>query len=53
MGASSTREKMGFTYVKVRVSNPLKTEEFKDIELSVDGGAIFTSIPREMLEELG
>jgi clan AA aspartic protease len=44
---------MGFTYIKVRVSNPLKAEKFKDVDLLVDSGAIFTSIPREVLEELG
>jgi clan AA aspartic protease len=44
---------MGFTYVKVRVSNPLKPEKFRDIDLLVDSGAIFTSVPREVLEELG
>jgi aspartyl protease family protein len=44
---------MGFTYVRVRVSNLLKPEKFKDIDLLVDSGAIFTSIPREVLEELG
>jgi len=43
---------MGFTYVKVRVSNPLKAEKFKDVDLLVDSGAIFTSIPRKILEEL-
>jgi predicted aspartyl protease len=43
---------MGFTYVGVRVSNPLKAEKFKDIDLLVDSGAIFTSIPRKVLEEL-
>uniref|UniRef100_A0A7J3X849 Aspartyl protease n=1 Tax=Thermofilum pendens TaxID=2269 RepID=A0A7J3X849_THEPE len=44
---------MGFTYVKVRVSNPLKPEKFNDVDLLVDSGAVFTSIPREVLEELG
>jgi predicted aspartyl protease len=45
-------QEMGFTYVGVRVSNPLKAEKFKDIDLLVDSGAIFTSIPRKVLEEL-
>lgn len=50
---SLRRRIMGFTYVKVRVSNPLKVERFKDVDLLVDSGAVFTSIPREVLEELG
>jgi aspartyl protease family protein len=45
-------QEMGFTYVRVRVSNPLKTVKFKDIDLLVDSGAVFTSIPRKVLEEL-
>jgi len=56
MGATprSPRERgMGFTYVKVRVSNPLKPEKFRDVDLLVDSGAVFTSVPREVLEELG
>jgi hypothetical protein len=43
---------MDFTYVNVRVSNPLKMGKFKDIELLLDSGSIFTSIPRKTLEEL-
>jgi len=50
---SLRRRIMDFTYVKVRVSNPLKVERFKDVDLLVDSGAVFTSIPREVLEELG
>jgi clan AA aspartic protease len=46
------RQEAGFTHVRVRVSNPSKTVKFKDIDLLVDSGAVFTSIPREVLEEL-
>ncbi|MBS7638749.1 aspartyl protease family protein [Candidatus Bathyarchaeota archaeon] len=44
---------MGFTYVKVRVYNPADMSKFDVIELLVDTGAIFTSIPRGVLERLG
>ena len=30
----------------------MKTVKFKDIDLLVDSGAVFTSIPRKVLEEL-
>ena len=36
---------MGFTYVKVKVANPLTPTKSEDVELSVDSGVIFTSIP--------
>lgn len=44
---------MGFTYVKVRVYNPADIQSFSEVELMVDSGAIFTSIPTSQLEELG
>ncbi len=43
---------MGFTYVKVRVYNPADMSKFDVVELLVDTGAIFTSIPRNTLEKL-
>jgi aspartyl protease family protein len=44
---------MGFTYVKVKVSNPTTPAKSEDIDLLVDSGAIFTSIPSEVLKSLG
>lgn len=44
---------MGFTYVKVRVANPLVLEKFEEVDLLVDSGAIFTSISRDILKRLG
>jgi len=43
---------MGFTYVKVKVANPLTPTKSEDVELSVDSGVIFTSIPSEVLKSL-
>jgi len=44
---------MGFTYVKVKVANPLVLEKSEEVDLLVDSGAIFTSIARDTLEKLG
>ncbi|MEM3697349.1 MAG: hypothetical protein QXQ94_07610 [Candidatus Bathyarchaeia archaeon] len=44
---------MGFTYVKVKVVNPLTPTRSEDVDLLVDSGAIFTSIPSEVLKSLG
>ena len=44
---------MGFTHVKVRIANPLTPTESDEVDLLVDSGAIFTSIPRDTLEKLG
>ncbi|MEM3666553.1 MAG: hypothetical protein QW222_05665 [Candidatus Bathyarchaeia archaeon] len=44
---------MGFTYVKVKVANPVALTRSGDVDLLVDGGAIFTSIPSEVLKSLG
>jgi predicted aspartyl protease len=43
---------VGFTYVKIRVYN-FDLSKWKDVEVLVDSGALFTSIPRSILEELG
>jgi len=43
---------MGFTNVKVRISNPTDLTKLRDIELLVDSGALFTAIPCTLLEEL-
>lgn len=44
---------MGFTRVKVRVHNPTDLALSDEVEFLVDTGAIFSSIPRPMLEKLG
>jgi predicted aspartyl protease len=43
---------MGVTYVKIRVYN-LDLSRHADMEVLVNIGALFTSIPRRVLEELG
>jgi len=43
---------MGVTYVKIRVYN-LDLSRHADMEVLVNSGALFTSIPRRVLEELG
>ncbi|MEM2179058.1 MAG: aspartyl protease family protein [Candidatus Methanomethylicaceae archaeon] len=44
---------MSFTYVKVRVYNPADMSKSDVVELLIDTGAVFTSIPRSILEKLG
>ena len=44
---------MGFTYVKVRLHNPADLAQSDEIELLVDTGAVFSSIPRAILEKIG
>ena len=44
---------LGFTYVRVRVYNPVDMSRHAVVDLLVDTGAIFTSIPRDVLERLG
>ena len=43
---------MGFTHVKVQIANPLTPTRSDEVDLLVDSGAIFTSIPRNTLEKL-
>ena len=40
---------MGFTHVKVRVCNPADLSKSDEVELLVDSGVIFTSIPQPFL----
>lgn len=43
---------MGLTYAKVRLQNPVDLKKAHEIELLVDTGAIFSSIPRSVLQKL-
>lgn len=42
---------MGFTYVKVTVTNPVSALK-SDVELLVDTGALLTAVSRKILESL-
>lgn len=44
---------MGFAYVKVKIYNPAELTRSEEAELLVDSGALFSSVPRRMLERLG
>lgn len=44
---------MGLVYVRATVSNPAEPEKKAGVGLLVDTRAIFTAIPREILEGLG
>ncbi len=43
---------MGLTFVRIKVANPVDLAKGKDIELMVDSGAIYSLVPRTILEEL-
>ena len=43
---------MGFTYIRLRVYS-IDLAEYEEVEVLVDSGALFTSIPRYTLEGLG
>jgi predicted aspartyl protease len=43
---------MEFTYIKIRVYN-IDLTKWEDVEVLVDSGVLFTSIPRSILERLG
>ena len=44
---------MGFTYVKLAVSNPAKLEKKVEVKMFVCASAVFTAIPRDIIKELG
>ena len=44
---------MGFTYLKVFVSDSIEFTHGGEIEFLVDTGAFYTMVPREILEEIG
>lgn len=44
---------MGFTYVEVSLSNPASPEKKVEVNLLVDSGVLFTSVPSELLQKLG
>jgi clan AA aspartic protease len=44
---------MGLTHVTVRIANPADSQRRRDIEFLVDSGAIYTVVPKKILEELG
>jgi predicted aspartyl protease len=43
---------MEFIYIKIRVYS-IDLTKWEDVEVLVDSGALFTSIPRSILERLG
>jgi clan AA aspartic protease len=43
---------LGFTYVKVKMVNPTSPERSETVELIVDTGAVYTIVPKDILETL-
>ncbi len=44
---------MGYTKVRVRISNPDQPSKYREIELLVDTGAVYTVISARLLREIG
>ena len=44
---------MGFTQGKVSLYNPASWEKTAEVNLLVDGAALFTSVPQELARRLG
>ncbi len=44
---------MGVTHVTVRIMNPADSQRYKDVDFLVDSGAIYTFIPKKILQEIG
>jgi len=44
---------MGFTVVRVRICDPEKPESCHELELLADTGAMYSIVPKEILEKIG
>ena len=44
---------MGLTFLSVEVGNVAQTEEMRPLEFLVDSGAVYSVVPRDVLEDLG
>ena len=44
---------MGFTYVEVNLYNPADSEKTAKVNLLVDSGVLFTSVPAKVAKSLG
>ncbi|MEM2533881.1 MAG: hypothetical protein QXK12_07670 [Candidatus Nezhaarchaeales archaeon] len=44
---------MGHTFAKVRISNPVLSSNYLDLELLVDTGSTYTWVDRRSLERIG
>jgi len=43
---------MGLTYLNVEVGNPAEPETTRSLEFLIDSGAIYSVVPRDVLEQL-
>ena len=44
---------MGITHVTVRIVNPANSRRYRNVDFLVDSGAIYTFIPKNVLQDIG
>jgi clan AA aspartic protease len=44
---------MGITHVTVRIVNPADSQRYRNVDFLVDSGAIYTFIPKNVLQDIG
>ena len=44
---------MGITHVTVRIVNPADSQRYSNVDFLVDSGAIYTFIPKNVLQDIG
>jgi clan AA aspartic protease len=44
---------MGLTKLEIEIANPAHTENTRTIEFLIDSGAIYSVVPKKIIEELG
>src|SRR5262245_43975576 len=47
------RKHMGLTRLTIRIANPTDLRRFQDVECLIDSGAMYTVIPKKILQEIG
>jgi len=52
-GMNEEDPSMGITFLKLKVSNPVRPRKTKEYEFLVDSGAVYSVIPKEELKRLG
>jgi clan AA aspartic protease len=49
----NARNIMGLTHLTIRIANPADSKRHKNVDFLIDSGAIYSVVPRQVLNELG